>query len=81
MNTNLDGISDLRVYESSKGEWVKYEDVKEALKAHGDWIIRGFWNKPTYLQPGIKVPECNCVEKCQDLWRYWQCPAHGYKRR
>ena len=87
MNTNLDGISDLQVYESSMGEWVKYVDVKEAVEAYSDWVLRGLWNKPAYLQPETKIPECNCYEhrkvgmgkSCLSI--SWVCPAHGYKER
>ena len=45
--------------------------------------------RSTSLQPGIKMPECNChkyvTEKNGNMYFYqshgWICPAHGYKRR
>ena len=86
MNTNLDGISDLRVYESSNGEWVKYVDVNNDLRDY----MRGIFQQgvdSVYLQPGTKIPECNCYEhrkigmgkSCLSI--SWVCPAHGYKER
>ena len=73
--------------EHSDGEWVGWEDVKEAVTAHADWIERGLWPK---AEPG-PVQECNCEEmvnnpeptyfKIFDGTHAWICPAHGYKKR
>jgi len=68
------------------GEWVKWEDAKDAITAYEDWIERGLW-------PIDKGALCNCGEKVMETTLAlgnssdrehrieWICPAHGYKKR
>jgi len=75
MYTNLDGISSLRVYKSSNGEWVKYVD------------IMGTFHEPIIRKPPDTSCLCNCYEYSQVKMGKscvgigWICPAHGYKKR
>ncbi len=65
---------------NDNGDWVRYEDVKQAVESYNDWVERGIW----------KEDSCNCAEMsenkrqtyCLDLApdAWWICPAHGYKR-
>ena len=71
-NNNYSSLK-IHMVESPNGEWVKYKD---ALK----------WNDVAFREGGLSAQqeppaECNCVEKHEELWRYWICPAHGYKKR
>jgi len=67
--------------EDPNGEWVKWDDVKDAVTAYNDWIDRGLWP--------VGSAVCNCEEMHESV-RYawgdgsaaeWFCPAHGYKKR
>ena len=52
------------------GEWVKYEDVKEAIGIFNDW-----------RDGNLPQVECICRKASLDLFSNWICPAHGYKKR
>ena len=41
----------------------------------------GEWVKYEDVELLTVIKECNCIEKHEELWRYWICPAHGYKKR
>ena len=68
-------------YEDPQGEWVRYEDVADSLRA----AYQNGYNKSTIDNQGI--PRCNCFEyvnvkmgkSCVGIG--WVCPAHGYKER
>jgi len=70
------------VIEDLDGEWVKYDDVKEQTdKAFKDGYWSGYRLGDDVVSTEPLSVECNCEERCEELWQYWQCPAHGYKRR
>ena len=68
-------------FERPDGEWVRYEDVADSLRA----AYQNGYNKSTIDNQGI--PRCNCFEyvnvkmgkSCVGIG--WVCPAHGYKER
>ena len=60
-------LPDPEAIEDPDGEWVKYEDVCDLLNNLGHSVsVVGFHDRikrlETHLQPGIKTPECNCLE-------------------
>ena len=67
-DTGPPGYPEHMMLESGDGEWVKYEDVLLLIET----------NEAMY---NFVERKCNCVKKYEDLWRYWMCPAHGYKKR
>ena len=70
----------IRNDEDINGEWVKYEDVKEATtEAHGIGYWAGYNNR-TIDESTQSL--CNCMKHANDLvFDWWICPAHGYKKR
>jgi len=68
------------------GEWVKYEDVESELSRITEIYEKRIRELKDQIGPGIKMPECNCVFEGQrrsalDIYGWWICPAHGYKKR
>ena len=89
-------VVDNEMCEDPEGEWVRFEDIfcNGCFDPNCTGIKPGFrkriGNDPkTHLQPGIKMPECNChkyvTEKNGNMYFYqshgWIFPAHGYKKR
>ena len=71
-------VSVAEMEEDQYGEWVKYEDVKDAV----DQGSHGFYNN--WVEDGTMeylMPECSCGDHVINLSQYWVCPAHGYKKR
>ena len=89
LDKNLNGDLSARMYITSNGEWVKYEDVE---KAEHDAHLEGraAEHKGRFLDIIRQVVECNCQREYEqptgiqhrDMMFYnaWICPAHGYKR-
>ena len=69
-DTSYCGRGEYGMVEDPDGEWIKYEDVKEAIGIFNDW-----------RDGNLPQVECICRKASLDLFSNWICPAHGYKER
>ena len=83
LDGGISGNFDMVMSENSRGEWVKWEDVKGAV----DWTKREAWIVDNQVMAELECIECTCA-KLLELDRFGRnilneavCPAHGYKKR